>query len=505
MRDPFFTIIISAYDLEDLIADSVRSVTAQSFSSLECIVVDDGSADGTAAVVRRLAAEDPRVRLIPSGHAGVSHARNLALAEAKGRYVLFLDGDDTLDGDCLKVCAEELMKDDAPELLVFGIRYIDYEGGKVSSVSESVPPLFDFKNGSEYADRYIVYHALLLYSTGNKFYDLKRLRSCGISFREGLIFGEDRIFNYDYLRVCGRIVSVKRCFYNYRHIRPDSLSSSFRRHHIEELMMLHREKISCMLSLSRDTTENEKQDFVLYDLTKETRNALQHIINNAGSLSDEEVLDEFSCWLDNAADFAEKWAQTPGKDALAAIDEVNREVFEPEHIPELSGIENVVILGSTACDYRVRRAIELFRGLDPLYICSGGNLSIYADEDGSLLTEAEYMKKVLEDSGVSPERIKTDGLAASTWQNIANSAEQIKKGRTCLITGGFHTRRARMMLKEQGLSACVLPAYGPNTHPGSWYAHPKGIPVILEELSKKDSKKAAEAALILMKDMAAAL
>ncbi len=83
--------IIPAFNAERYLADAIESVLAQTHEPIECIVVDDGSTDGTADVVRRFV---PRVRLIQQANAGMAGARNRGAAAATGEYLAFLDSDD---------------------------------------------------------------------------------------------------------------------------------------------------------------------------------------------------------------------------------------------------------------------------------------------------------------------------------------------------------------------------------------------------------------------------
>lgn len=88
------TVVIPAFNCEAYLAETLRSVQAQSEPDLEIIVVDDGSRDGTAAVAGAAAARDPRVRVLSQPNAGPAAARNRALRAATGEYVAFVDGDD---------------------------------------------------------------------------------------------------------------------------------------------------------------------------------------------------------------------------------------------------------------------------------------------------------------------------------------------------------------------------------------------------------------------------
>lgn len=89
---PRISIIIPAWNIAPWIGQTLRSILSQTVDDFECIVIDDGSTDGTAQVVASVA--DPRIRCIRQPNAGVSAARNRGIAEAQGAFITFLDGDD---------------------------------------------------------------------------------------------------------------------------------------------------------------------------------------------------------------------------------------------------------------------------------------------------------------------------------------------------------------------------------------------------------------------------
>jgi NAD(P)-dependent dehydrogenase (short-subunit alcohol dehydrogenase family) len=96
---PAVSILTPAYDVARFVGAALDSVLAQTVADWEMVVVDDGSLDGTAAVVA--SRRDPRIRLIRQANAGVSAARSRAVAAARGEAVLFLDADDWLAPDAL--------------------------------------------------------------------------------------------------------------------------------------------------------------------------------------------------------------------------------------------------------------------------------------------------------------------------------------------------------------------------------------------------------------------
>lgn len=92
---PLVSVIMPAYNAAQFIEESIRSVRNQTVTDWELIVVDDCSADETGQFVNRLAAEDPRIRLIRNEvNSGVAKTRNRALDLVRGQYVAFLDSDD---------------------------------------------------------------------------------------------------------------------------------------------------------------------------------------------------------------------------------------------------------------------------------------------------------------------------------------------------------------------------------------------------------------------------
>jgi len=92
---PRVSVVVPAWQAEATLAGALASALTQSVPDLEVLVADDGSTDGTVAVARAAAAQDPRVRvLVGGGHGGVAVARNRALDQARGEWVALLDADD---------------------------------------------------------------------------------------------------------------------------------------------------------------------------------------------------------------------------------------------------------------------------------------------------------------------------------------------------------------------------------------------------------------------------
>lgn len=109
-REPLTSVVIAAYNMERTLGATLESVLAQDYDPVETIVVDDGSTDGTAAVVRSFAG----VRYLHQERAGPSAARNRGVAEASGDFVAFVDADDEVPATKLSLQVGLLL--DRPEV-----------------------------------------------------------------------------------------------------------------------------------------------------------------------------------------------------------------------------------------------------------------------------------------------------------------------------------------------------------------------------------------------------
>lgn len=90
------SVIIPAYNAAGYLERCLGSLQNQTFEDWEAVCVDDGSTDGTGVLLDTFAAGDPRIRVIHKANEGVSVARNTGVAQAEGRYLLFVDSDDFL-------------------------------------------------------------------------------------------------------------------------------------------------------------------------------------------------------------------------------------------------------------------------------------------------------------------------------------------------------------------------------------------------------------------------
>jgi glycosyltransferase involved in cell wall biosynthesis len=94
MNFPLVSVIVPAYNAETFIERTLNSVLSQTYKNIEVLVVDDGSSDRTAEIVRAIAQQDSRVVLLHQQNSGVAAARNLAIQKSQGEFIAPIDADD---------------------------------------------------------------------------------------------------------------------------------------------------------------------------------------------------------------------------------------------------------------------------------------------------------------------------------------------------------------------------------------------------------------------------
>ena len=93
---PRFSVVVPAYNAESTLAETLDAIIAQTFADWECVVVDDGSTDGTLSLATGYAEKDSRVRVLHQGNQGSAGAYNTGVRAASGQFVVMCSADDIL-------------------------------------------------------------------------------------------------------------------------------------------------------------------------------------------------------------------------------------------------------------------------------------------------------------------------------------------------------------------------------------------------------------------------
>lgn len=139
IEKPTVSIIIPARNAEATIAETLKSVLAQTYPHWEAIIVDDGSSDGTVEIVRKISQKDGRIRFVSRSPTGVSSARNAGVELSSSEWLLFLDADDLILPGHLKRMAEEIQANPTLDAVSCAWGRIDNEGTCVGEFNQEAP------------------------------------------------------------------------------------------------------------------------------------------------------------------------------------------------------------------------------------------------------------------------------------------------------------------------------------------------------------------------------
>ncbi len=208
---PTVSVIMSVYNAQKDLERSVRSLLENTYTDFELLLVDDGSTDGTAAVMQRLAKEDSRIRLFTMPqNGGQAAARNFGMAQAKGEFIAFADADDWVEPAYLEVLTSAM--DAKCDVAVCGF-YMDIPGkGSCKTVA---PPHMRLAQKVHVLE-YFLYlkDTFLLDAAWNKLYRAEFLRQNGLQMPSGQIF-EDTEFALQVLQHTNQICLVEEPLYHY--------------------------------------------------------------------------------------------------------------------------------------------------------------------------------------------------------------------------------------------------------------------------------------------------
>lgn len=141
MDYPEISIIVPVYNVEKYLPQCLDSILAQTFTDFELICVNDGSTDRSGKILDEYVVKDSRIKVIHQQNKGLVGARNSGIDAAKGKYLYFVDSDDTIHPQLLEIChalaekenadwvcfqMQKITKNEIPEIKKFDIKKIDY-------------------------------------------------------------------------------------------------------------------------------------------------------------------------------------------------------------------------------------------------------------------------------------------------------------------------------------------------------------------------------------------
>ena len=216
MEKKSLSIIIPVYNtLEKKLRRCLDSIIVQLYKDYECIVVDDGSTDGSAVIIDEYVTNDARFKAVHKKNGGVSSARNCGLRIASGEWLVFVDSDDFLMPDHISSLMDAATDD--VDIVMTGFRFLHPD--KTTEHGYNIGKYI----GIESIRKFIFVTEFLRFQVPwDRIYRNKK----NLFFDENLSLGEDRLFCYQYLLNCKGIATIGKI--TYIHDGTDETTLSYR-------------------------------------------------------------------------------------------------------------------------------------------------------------------------------------------------------------------------------------------------------------------------------------
>ncbi|MCD9539148.1 glycosyltransferase family 2 protein [Photobacterium carnosum] len=191
------SIIVPVYNLEKYIEKCILSIIDQNYSLWELILINDGSIDDSEAIIQRYSEKDERIKFKTIKNAGVSNARSEGVKLSTGNYIMFVDGDDTIDIDCISNLMLELIKNKV-DLVVSGYKRILLNGKIIEK---------PYKSGMLTSEDFLskMLNFEIEGSPCSRIYKKEIFKYNDIELDRDIFFKEDLIMN---IRYCSRIEKI---------------------------------------------------------------------------------------------------------------------------------------------------------------------------------------------------------------------------------------------------------------------------------------------------------
>ena len=197
------SVVVPVYNVEAYISETIESIITQSCQNIEIILINDGSTDNSGIICESYAKIDSRIIVIHQDNSGVSAARNKGIELAKGEYICFVDGDDTIDSDMIELLYTFGYNHDIDLILPIGNKYTQKIERNENSfrILEANQVLSDYLQFKNLLDS----HGLLKTEIVKK-----------IKYSDSIFFWEDYAFMVELISRCNSIAKTTNIFYYYR-------------------------------------------------------------------------------------------------------------------------------------------------------------------------------------------------------------------------------------------------------------------------------------------------
>lgn len=217
--------IIPVYNAAETIERCLETVLNQTFRDIEVLAVNDGSTDSSLEKLKAIAARDSRLRVLTKANSGVASARNLAINEASGDYLQFVDSDDTLPLDATERMVNAMAQPDCDMVIAPYWEVVGNHSAQRGFLAEE-----RVLHQREFLDRFSEYPNSFFYAVlWNKLYRRSIIIKNSLRNDLRLPWGEDFAFNTQYYRYVRNVAVIAQPVYSYNRTLQGLALSTARR------------------------------------------------------------------------------------------------------------------------------------------------------------------------------------------------------------------------------------------------------------------------------------
>lgn len=237
--DEKISVIVPVYKVEKYIDACVKSILNQTYLNLEVILVNDGSPDKCPEIIEEYAKKDNRIKVLHKENGGLSAARNLGIDHATGKYLAFIDSDDTISLNMMEHLHKALIANDADISVCQVLRVTENEKGEIIFPEQKDVEISEYTE-KVYSNAEMMKGMLLDSNIGNfvctKLF--KRELFNNIYFPEGRVY-EDAATTYKVVHKAEKIVYIDEPLYYYLIGRVGAITTTFTEKKILDSMLAY--------------------------------------------------------------------------------------------------------------------------------------------------------------------------------------------------------------------------------------------------------------------------
>lgn len=263
---PKVSIIMPVFNCEISIYKNIKSVLNQSFQDFELIIINDGSNDNSEKIIKSFS--DKRIIYTKTKNNGVSYARNIGLKYARGDYIVFLDGDDYSEYNMIESFIKNSLKYNF-DLLICGY-FSETVNGKCHKFSLPFKKYNSLNSFSK--DILSLYQNNLFNNIWNKMYKKEIIDKNHLKF-SNISFGEDNVFNQEYVKCCSKFLIIEDCLYHYVREQKNSITSNY----VENLFDIRISENKLFIDFFNNLKITDYDDFLAKHFIERTIGCLENI------------------------------------------------------------------------------------------------------------------------------------------------------------------------------------------------------------------------------------